>query len=96
MRENDSEREGEKKIEVESERKRGREREMGIERESKRKREREKERGRERIWCLWLRVYDSEQNRGASLLINTPPPLGPPQDPNHSPVVGSWGGCRLL
>ena len=32
-------------------------------------------------------------NRGASLIRNSTPPPGPPQDPRHSPDVGSQGGA---
>ena len=31
--------------------------------------------------------------RGTSLIINSPPPLGPPEGPKHSPTVGAKGGA---
>ena len=37
-------------------------------------------------------VFSIVNYRGISPVRNSPPPLGPPQDPRHSPSQGSWEG----
>ena len=40
-----------------------------------------------------LRAFDMHTAYGTSLIRNSPPPLGPPQGPRHSPTVDLGGGA---